>query len=173
MTTSLFFRWQTKNPFTVGGEFESSFSELAEQIGCRLLPAVSPTQNAPCEPTRGAWKYRKWNDSSTKLWLGAVLNWSTNTLVEKVDIARANGYSEDPCVSLCSSCLVRHSWQHQRHRDNFACQRRVALLAEAPRFINSKALSRAILAHARSANNAPSQIRFAVGDQVMYSARKR
>ena len=26
--------------FDLGGEFESSFSELAEQIGCRLLPAV-------------------------------------------------------------------------------------------------------------------------------------
>ena len=38
-----------KNPFTIFNgfllEFESSFSELAEQIGCRLLPAaaVSPT----------------------------------------------------------------------------------------------------------------------------------
>ena len=44
----------------LGGEFESSFSELAEQIGCRLLPAasVSPTQNAPCERAEGAWKYR-------------------------------------------------------------------------------------------------------------------
>ena len=74
--------------FDLGGEFESSFSELAEQIGCRLLPAagVSPTQNAG-----GAWKYRarrlvdqfsiKWNDSSTKLWLCGVLNWSTNTAI--------------------------------------------------------------------------------------------
>ena len=46
--------------FDMGGEFESSFSELAEQIGCRLLPAaaVSPTQNAPCERAGGAWKYR-------------------------------------------------------------------------------------------------------------------
>ena len=37
--------------FDLGGEFESSFSELAEQIGCRLLPAasVSPTQSAPGE----------------------------------------------------------------------------------------------------------------------------
>ena len=45
--------------FDLGGEFESSFSELAEQIGCRLLPAasVSPTQNAPCERAREAWKY--------------------------------------------------------------------------------------------------------------------
>ena len=79
--------------FDLGGEFESSFSELAEQIGCRLLPAasVSPTQNAPCERAGGAWKYRarrlvdqfsiKWNDSSTKLWLCAVLNWSTNTAI--------------------------------------------------------------------------------------------
>ena len=67
--------------FDLGSEFESSFSELAEQIGCRLLPAaaVSPTQNAPCERAGGASKYRarrlvdrcsiKWNDSSTKLWL--------------------------------------------------------------------------------------------------------
>ena len=79
--------------FDLGGEFESSFSELAEQIGCRLLPAasVSPTQNAPCERAGGAWKCRarrlvdqfsiKWNDSSTKLWLCAVLNWSTNTAI--------------------------------------------------------------------------------------------
>ena len=46
--------------FDLGGEFESSFSELAEQIGCRLLPAasVSPTQNAPRERAGGAWKYR-------------------------------------------------------------------------------------------------------------------
>ena len=37
--------------FDLGGEFESSVREVAEQIGCRLLPAaaVSPTQNAPCE----------------------------------------------------------------------------------------------------------------------------
>ena len=79
--------------FNLGGEFESSFSELAEQIGCRLLPAapVSPTQNAPCERAGGASKYRarrlvdqfsiKWNDSPTKLWLCAVLNWSTNTAI--------------------------------------------------------------------------------------------
>ena len=70
--------------FDLGSEFESSFSELAEQIGCRLLPAasVSPTQKAPCERAGGAWKYRarrlvdqfsiRWNDSSTKLWLCAV-----------------------------------------------------------------------------------------------------
>ena len=46
--------------FDLGGEFESSFSELAEQNGCRLLPAasVSPTQSAPCERAGGAWKYR-------------------------------------------------------------------------------------------------------------------
>ena len=43
--------------FDLGGEFESSFGELAEQIGCRLLPAaaVSPTQNAPCERAGGEW----------------------------------------------------------------------------------------------------------------------
>ena len=61
---------------------------------------------------------------------------------------------------------------HQRHRDDFACQRRVAMLAEAQRPIIStsynKALSRAFLSRARSANNSPSQVRFAVGDQVMY-----
>ena len=41
--------------FDLGDEFESSLSELAEQIGCRLLPAgaVSPTQNAPCERAGG------------------------------------------------------------------------------------------------------------------------
>ena len=46
------------------------------------------------------------------------------------------------------------------------------MLAEAQRSIIStrykKALSRAFLSRARSANNAPSQVRFAVGDQVMY-----
>ena len=46
-----------------GDEFESSFSELAGQIGCWLLPAaaVSPTQNAPCErasTSHDAW----WNN---------------------------------------------------------------------------------------------------------------
>ena len=46
------------------------------------------------------------------------------------------------------------------------------MLAEAHRSIIStrynKLLSRAFLSRARSANNAPSQVRFAVGDQVMY-----
>ena len=48
----------------------------------------------------------------------------------------------------------------------------VAILAEVQRSIIStrynKALSRAFLSRARSANNAPSQVRFAVGDQVMF-----
>ena len=166
-------------------EFESSFSELAEQIGCRLLPAasVSPTQNAPCERAGGAWKYRarrlvdqfsiKWNDSSTKLWLCAVLNWSTNTAIGD------SGHSPSQWVlgrslRLPFQLLSRASQlaSHQRHRDDFAYQRRVAMLAEAHRSIIStrynKALSRAFLSRARSANNASSQVRFAVGDQVMY-----
>ena len=46
------------------------------------------------------------------------------------------------------------------------------MLAEAQRSIIStrynKPLSRAFLSRARSANNAPSQVRFAVGDEVMY-----
>ena len=46
------------------------------------------------------------------------------------------------------------------------------MLAEAQRSIIStrynKALSRAFLSRARSAKNSPSQVRFAVGDQVMY-----
>ena len=58
------------------------------------------------------------------------------------------------------------------HRDDFSYQRRVAMLAEAQGSIIStrynKALSRAFLSRARSANDAPSQVRFAVGDQVMY-----
>ena len=66
---------------------------------------------------------------------------------------------------------------HQRHRDDFAYQRRVTMLAEAQRSIIStrynKALSRAFLSRARSANNAPSQVRLAVGDQVMYLAWKQ
>ena len=109
-----------------GGEFESSFSELAEQIGCWLLPAtaVSPTQNAPCERAGGAWRYRarrlagpvfnqveKWKDSLTKLWLCAVLSWLTNTAIgDTVGTVQASGYLVDPCVSLFSSCLVHHSW---------------------------------------------------------------
>ena len=169
----------------LGGEFESSFSELAEQIGCRLLPAaaVSPTQNAPCERAGGASKYHarrlvdqfsiKWKDSSTKLWLGAVLNWSTNTATGD------SGHSPSQWVLGRSLRLplqlFSHSSQlacHQRHRDDFSYRRHVAMLAEAQRSIIStkynKALNRAFLSRARSANNAPSQVRFAVRDQVMY-----
>ena len=171
--------------FDLGGEFESSFSALAEQIGCRLLPAapVSPTQNAPCERAGGAWKYRgrrlvdqfsvKWSDSSTKLWLCAVLNWSTNTSIGD------SGHSPSQRVlgrslRLPFQLLSRASQlaSHQGHRDDIAYQRCVAMLAEAQRSIISnrynKALSRAFLSRARSANNSPSQVRFAVGDQVMY-----
>ena len=163
--------------FDLGGAFESSFSELAEQIGCRLLPAasVSPTQNAPCERAGGAWKYRarrlvdqfsiKWNDSSTKLWRCAVLNWLTNTAIGD------SGHSPGQWVlgrtlRLPFQLLSRAAQlaSHQRHHDDFAYQRRVAMLAEAQRSIistrHNKAPSRAFLARARSANNAPSQIRF-------------
>ena len=64
---------------------------------------------------------------------------------------------------------------HQGLRDDFAYQRNVAMLAEAQRSIIStrynKALSRAFLARASSADNAPSQSVFTVGDQVMYWRR--
>ena len=168
--------------FDLGGEFESSFSELAEQIGCRLLPAaaVSPTQNGPCERAGGAWTHRarrlvdqfsvKWNDSSTKLWLCGVLNWSTNTSIGD------RGHSPSQWVlgrslRLPFQLLSRasQSASHQGHRDDFAYQRCVAVLAEAQRSIIStrcnKALSRAFLSLARNANNSPSQVRFAVGDR--------
>ena len=83
------------------------------------------------------------------LWLCAVLSWSTNTAIGD------SGHSPS-------------QWVLGRYRDDFAYQRRVAMLAEAQRSIIStrcnKALSRAFLSRARSANNAPSQ----VGDQVMY-----
>ena len=171
--------------FDLGSEFESSFSELAKQIGCRLLPAasVSPTQNAPCERAGGAWKYRarrlvdlfsiKRNDVSTNLWLCAVLNWSTNTAMGDGGHSPSQwvlGRSHRLPSQLLSSASQLAS--HQRHSDDFAYQRRVAMLAEAQRSIIStrynKALSRVFLSRARSANNEPSHVRFAVEDQVMY-----
>ena len=111
--------------------------------------------------------------SSTKLWLFAVLNWSTNTSIGD------SGYSPHQWVlgrslRLPFQLFSRASQlaSHQRHRDDFACQRCVAMLAEAQRSIIStrynKALSRAFLSRARRANNSSSQVRFAVGDQVMY-----
>ena len=163
--------------FDLGGEFESSFSELAEQIGCRLLPAasVSPTQNTPCERAGGAWKYRarrlvdqfsiKWNEISTKLWRCEVLNWSTNTAIG--DSGHSPGqWVLGRALRLPFQLLSRAAQLafHQRHHDDFAYQRHVAMLAEAQRSIISticnKTLNRAFLARARSANNAPSQIRF-------------
>ena len=117
------------------------------------------------ERAGGAWKNRarrpvdqfsvQWNDSSTKLWLCAVLNWSTNTAIGD------RGHSPGRSLRLPFQLLSRAS----RHRHDFAYQRRVAMLAEAQRSIIStrynKALSRAFLSRARSANNAPSQIPFA------------
>ena len=91
----------------------------------------------------------------------------------------------DKTVALCSFELVnkhsdRRQWTQPKSMgarsisasDDFAYQRRVAMLAEAQRSIistrNKKALSRAFLSRARSSNDAPSQVRFAVGDQVMF-----
>ena len=136
---------------------------------------MSPTQNAPCERAGGAWKYRaqrlvdqfsiKWNDSSTKLWLCAVLNWSTNTAIGDSGHSpsqRVLGRSLRLPFQLQSRASQLAS--HQRHRDDFAYQRRVAMLAEAQRSIIStkynEALSRAFLSRARSASNAPLQVRF-------------
>ena len=145
--------------------------------------SVADPATRPRERAGGAWKCRarrlvdqfsvKWNDSSTKLWLCAVLNWSTNTAIGD------SGHSPSQWVLGRSLRLpfqlpsrASQKASHQRHRNDFAYQRRVALLAEAQRSIIStrynKALSRALLSRARSANNAPSQVRFAVGDQVMY-----
>ena len=74
----------------------------------------------------------KWNDSSTKLWLCAVLNWSTNTAIGD------SGHSPSQWVlgrslRLPFQLLSRASQSapHQRLRDDFAYQRRVAMLAEA------------------------------------------
>ena len=74
------------------------------------------------------------NDSSTKLWLCAVLNWSTNTAIGD------SGHSPSQWVlgrslRLPFQLLSRASQlaSHQRHRDDFAYQRRVAMLAEAQR----------------------------------------
>ena len=109
--------------FDLGGEFESSFSELAEQLGCRLLPAasVSPTQNTPRQRAGGAWKYRarrlvdqfsiKWNDSSTKLWRCSVSNWSTNTAIGNSGHSPSQWVLGRSLRLLLSSCLVHHS-QH-------------------------------------------------------------
>ena len=137
--------------------------------------SVSPTQNTPCERAGGAWKYRArrlvdefsitWNDSSTKLWSCAVLNWTTNTTIGD------SGHSPGQWVlgrslRLPFQLLSRAAQlaSQQRHHDDFAYQRRVAILAEAQRSIIStrynKAPCRAFLARARSAKNAPSQIRF-------------
>ena len=112
---------------------------------------MSPTQNAPCERAGGAWKYRarrqvdqfsiKWNAFSTKLWLCAVLNWSTNTAIG-VDTVQVNGVL-GRSLRLPFQLLSRASQlaSHQRHRDDVAYQRRVAMLAEAQRSIISTVLS--------------------------------
>ena len=166
--------------FDLGGEFESSLVNWLSKLDVDLPAAsVSPTQNAPCERAGGAWKYRarrlvdqfsiKWNDSSTKLWLCAVLNWSTNTAIGD------SGHSPSQWVLFLSRASQLAS--HQRHRHDVAYQRRVAMLAEVQRSIIStrydKALSRAFLSRSRSANNAPSQVRFAVGDQVMFARKQQ
>ena len=99
----------------------------------------------------------KWNDYSTKLWLCAVLNWSTNTAIGD------SGHSPSQWVLGRSlrflfqlSSRASQFASHQRHRDDFAYQRRVAMLAEVQRSIistrNNEALSRAFLSRARSAN---------------------
>ena len=106
--------------FDLGGEFESSFSELAEQIGCRLLPAaaVSPTQNASCERAGGARKYRhdvwwtSFRSSGTilrQLWLCAVLNWSANTAIGNSGHSPSQWVLGRSLRLLFSFYLVRHS----------------------------------------------------------------
>ena len=156
----------------------SSVSWLSKlDVGSCQRPQCRRLRTSPCERAGGAWKYRarrlvdqfsiKWNDSSTKLWLCAVLNWSTNTAIGD------SGHSPSQWVlgrslRLTFQLLSRASQlaSHQRHRDDFAYQRRVAMLTEAQRSIIStrynKALSRAFLSRARSANNSPSQVRLAV-----------
>ena len=61
---------------------------------------------------------------------------------------------------------------HQRDRHDFPSHLTVAMLAEAQRSIIStrynKTLSRAFQTGARSATNAPSQVGFAIGEQIMY-----
>ena len=152
---------------------------------CQLLPAaaVPPTQNAPRERAGGAWKYRarplvdqfsiKWNDYSTKLWLCAVLNWSTNTAIGDSG-QRPSQWVLGRSLRLPFQLLSRASQlaSHQRHRNDFAYQRRVAMLAEAQRSIistrNTYALSRAFLSSATKCQQCSVAGSFAVGDQVMY-----
>ena len=110
--------------FDLGGEFESSFSELAEQIGRRLLPAASELHvNVPEE--RGSTSHDVWwtnfRSSGTILRQNcgcAVLNWSTNTAIGD------SGHSPsqwvlDRSLRLPFQLLSRasQSASHQRHRD--------------------------------------------------------
>ena len=140
--------------------------------------ALPPIQNGPRERAGGAWKYRarrlvdqfsiKWNNYSTKLWLCAVLKWSTKTVIGDSGDSPSQ-WVLGRSLRLPFQLLSRASQlePHQRHRDDFAYHRRAAMRAEAQRSIIStsynKALSRVVQSRARSANDAPSQVRF---DQV-------
>ena len=104
--------------FDLGSEFESSLSELAEQIGCRLLPAaaVSPTQNAPCERAGGAWKVPRTTpggpifDQVGRFFDKIVASCSLELVNEHSNWTQwAQSCLADPCVPLSSSYLVRHS----------------------------------------------------------------
>ena len=126
----------------------------------------------------GAWKYRarrlvdqtsiKWKRFFDK----TVALCSLELVNEHSDRRQWAQFKSMGAWSIFASPFASQLASHQRHRDDFACQRRVAMLTEAQRSIIStrynKALSRAFLSRARSANNSPSQVRVAVGDQVMY-----
>ena len=128
------------------------------KLGAGFLPAAQCRR--PRTPHVSAWEERRSTAHNV---------WWTNFQVERFSdktvslcTVQVDGYLADPCVCLFSSCLD----------DDFAYQRHVTTPDEAQRSITStkynKALSRAFLARARSANYAPLQIRFAVGGQVMH-----
>ena len=95
----------------------------------------------------------KWNEPSSKLWLCAVMNWATNSLVDDT------GFSPSQWVLGKSVRLPYHMLTqasqlaaHQRHDDDFGFQRRVALLSAAQRSIigalYNRAMSKAFLGRA-------------------------
>ena len=86
-------------------------------------------------------------------WLCAVLNWSTKTAIGDSGHSPSQ-WALGGSLRLLFQFFSRASQfaSHQRHRDDFAYQRRVAMLADAQRSIISnrynKALSRAFLSRA-------------------------
>ena len=155
------------------------------QVKPLTTAAAAPTQNSKCERAGGNWKHHARAlmdefsisfdpaDSSRLAWMAMTINWAVNSAIDNYGYSAAQwalgrGLRLPYSLQSSKSQLSLHS---RLHLDR-SFRERVAMTAAAQRSIIALryhlAASKALLSRARGTATAPTETKYALGDQVFY-----